>query len=220
MSNQTIRLNNELNEYMVAHSVRENEIMRRLRAETGQMAMSGMQIAPEQGQFLRFMVSLIGAKRTIEVGTFTGYSALCVASTLPEDGHVFACDVSEEWTEIGRRYWDEAGVANKITLTIAPATQTLQSFIDQGQQGTFDFAFIDADKSNYDTYYEQCLQLLRVGGLIAVDNVLWAGAIVDESIQDTDTVALRVLNKKLHTDERVDISLVPIGDGITLLRKR
>ena len=219
MSNQTIRLNNELNEYMVAHSVRETELMRRLRAETAKMTMSGMQIAPEQGQFLRFMVGLIGAKRTIEVGTFTGYSALCVASVLPEDGCVFACDVSEEWTSIGQRYWEEAGVAEKIALTIAPASQTLQGFLDEGQQGTFDFAFIDADKGNYDTYYEQCLQLVRVGGLIAVDNVLWSGAVVNDDAQDPDTVALRAINKTLYSDHRIDISLVPIGDGITLLRK-
>jgi len=219
MANQTINLTDELYDYLVAVSIREPELFKRLRTETAKQERSGMQMSPDEGQFLAFLVRLIGARQTLEVGVFTGYSALWVASALPDDGKIIACDVSEEWTGIARRYWQEAGVDHKIDLRLAPATATLQALLDAGRQNDFDFALIDADKENYDTYYEQCLQLVRPGGLIAIDNVLWYGAVIDDTKQDADTQAIRAFNKKRHTDTRVNISLVPIGDGVTLLRK-
>jgi caffeoyl-CoA O-methyltransferase len=180
-----------------------------------------MQMAPEQGQFLALLAKLIGARRAIEVGVFTGYSALAVALALPEDGRLLACDVSDEWTAIGRRYWQAAGVVHKIELRIAPAQETLAPLAaDRRQHDSFDFAFIDADKNNYDAYYELCLQLVRPGGLIIVDNVLWNGAVIDPERQDEDTLAIRALNEKICSDSRVDLSLVPIGDGMTVARKR
>jgi caffeoyl-CoA O-methyltransferase len=179
-----------------------------------------MQIAPEQGQFMQLLVELIGAKKTLEVGVFTGYSSLAVALALPPDGKVIACDISEQFTSIAREYWKEAGVANKIELNLAPAVKTLERLVAEGQQGTFDFAFIDADKANYDRYYESSLVLLRRGGLIAIDNVLWHSRVIDPSTNDEDTIAIRAINEKLHTDERVTLSLIPIGDGLTLARKR
>jgi caffeoyl-CoA O-methyltransferase len=179
-----------------------------------------MQPSADEIQFLAFLVKLIGAKRTLEVGVFTGYSSLMVASALPADGQLIACDISEKWTAIARRYWQEAGVAHKIDLRLAPAVETLQTLLDEGQQNSFDFAFIDADKGNYQNYVELCWQLLRPGGLIAIDNVLWHGTVIDASYQDDLTLAIRAINKKLHHDERFDLSLVPIGDGVTLLRKR
>ncbi len=219
MANQSINLTDELYDYLVAVSIREPELFKRLRTETAKQERSSMQMSPDEGQFLAFLVRLIGAGQTLEVGVFTGYSALWVASALPDDGKIIACDVSEEWTGIARRYWQEAGVDHKIDLRLAPATATLQALLDAGRQNDFDFALIDADKENYDTYYEQCLQLVRPGGLIAIDNVLWYGAVIDDTKQDTDTQAIRAFNKKRHTDTRVNISLVPIGDGVTLLRK-
>ncbi|MEM7033495.1 MAG: class I SAM-dependent methyltransferase [Chloroflexota bacterium] len=215
-----LTISNPLYEYILNNSVREPNVLSRLREETYRDPEADMQIGPEQGQFLSLLVTLIQAKRTIEVGVFTGYSALWTALALPDDGQIIACDVSEKWTSVGRKYWQEAGVADKIDLRLAPAAETLQALLDDGQAGQFDFAFIDADKSGYDTYYEQCLQLIRSGGLIAIDNVLWGGAVVYAARQDTDTVALRELNKKLHTDERVTLSLIPIGDGLTLAVKR
>jgi caffeoyl-CoA O-methyltransferase len=210
-----------LYEYLLSVSVREPEVMGDLRAETAKLAEAGMQIGAEQGQFMSLLIKLIGAKRTLEVGTFTGYSALTVALALPEDGRVIACDVSEEWTSIGRRYWQRAGVAHKIDLRIGPGNETLAKLVaDANQHNSFDFAFIDADKSNYGVYFEQCIKLVRTGGLIAIDNVLWGGSVVDESDETPDTVAIRQLNAKLYQDERVDVSLVPIGDGLTLARKR
>lgn len=179
-----------------------------------------MQIAPEQGQLIRVMLGLVGAKRCIEVGVFTGYSSLITAMALPEDGELIACDVSDEWTSIARRYWKEAGVADKIRLHLQPAEQTLQALLDDGQADSFDFAFIDADKENYDAYYEACLKLLRPGGLIMLDNMLWSGNVVVETIDDADTVALRNLNKKLHGDHRVTMTLLPVADGISLVVKR
>ena len=220
MTTKTLQLSTELHDYLLAVSLRDTDVKERLRAETATMRAGGMQIAPEHGQFMELLIKLIGAKRTLEVGTFTGYSALSVALALPEDGQIVACDVSAEWTSIGRKYWAEAGVAHKIDLRLGSAVDTLKTLVDEGQTGSFDFAFIDADKDNYDRYYELCLQLLRTGGLIGIDNVLWGGSVMDKARQDDDTVAIRALNKKLHTDERVDISLVPIGDGLTLLRKR
>lgn len=209
-----------LYDYLLSVSLHETDVMRRLREETSHLPMGGMQIAADQGSFMALLVQLIGAKKTLEVGVFTGYSSLVVASALPEGGKVYACDVSEEWTSIGRRYWAEAGVSHKIVLNLAPGVETLDRFIAEGQAGTFDFAFIDADKNNYDLYYERALILLRQGGLIAVDNTLWHGRVIDETAQDDDTVAIRALNAKVHADERVTSSLVPIGDGVMLARKR
>jgi caffeoyl-CoA O-methyltransferase len=194
--------------------------MRRLREETAPMENANMQVGPEQGQFMALLVELVGARNALEVGTFTGYSALAVALALPEDGRLVACDVSEEWTAVGRRYWEEAGVAHKIDLRLAPAVETLDALLAEGRGGTFDFAFIDADKEGYDAYYERALELTRSGGLILLDNTLWRGKVADPTISDADTEALRALNTKLASDERVTLSLLPVGDGLTLARKR
>lgn len=220
MLKRTTNVDEALYDYLLSVSLHETDVMRRLREETSHLPMGGMQIAADQGSFMALLVQLIGAKKTLEVGVFTGYSSLVVASALPEDGKVYACDVSEEWTSIGRRYWAEAGVSHKIVLNLAPGVETLDRFIAEGQAGTFDFAFIDADKNNYGLYYERALILLRQGGLIAVDNTLWHGRVIDETAQDDDTVAIRALNAKVHADERVTSSLVPIGDGVMLARKR
>ena len=194
--------------------------MRRLREPTASVPEARMQITPEQGQFMQLLVQMLDARKTLEVGVFTGYSSLAVALALPPDGRVTACDVSEEWTSIGKPYWQEAGVAHKIDLHLAPAVETLDRLIADGQQGTYDFAFIDADKANYDRYYERALVLVRVGGLIGIDNVLWHSKVIDPSVNDADTIAIRDLNEKIHGDERVSLSLIPIGDGLTLARKR
>jgi len=199
---------------------KESELQKRLRAETAKLPMGLMQIGPEQGAFLALLVRLIGAKRTLEIGTFTGYSALAVASALPADGKLVACDVSKEWTDIARRYWREAGIADRIDLRLGPAADTLSALLKSGGAGTFDFAFIDADKSNYDTYYEFSLKLLRSNGLIAIDNVLWSGSVIDDKKRDADTTALRALNLKVRDDARVDSVLLTIGDGVMLVRKR
>ncbi|MEH1775746.1 class I SAM-dependent methyltransferase [Nostoc sp.] len=220
MPKQSIGLDNQLYNYLLSVSLREPEILGKLRQETANHPRSGMQISPEQGQFMSLLVQLIGAKKTLEVGVFTGYSSLSVALALPADGKIIACDVSEEFTAIARRYWQEAGVANKIDLRLAPALETLDQLLATGQAETFDFAFIDADKENYDGYYERSLQLVRPGGLIAIDNVLWSGQVADEQNQDESTQAIRALNEKLHHDERVTLSLVPIADGLTLAIKR
>lgn len=220
MSTKTFTISDELHQYLLSVSVQEPEILRRLREETANIRGAGMQISAEQGQFMRLLVQLIGARKTLEVGVFTGYSSLSVALALPSDGKITACDVSEEWTQVARRYWQEAGVAGKIDLNLAPGTQTLQRLLAEGQAGSYDFAFIDADKGNYEHYYEAALQLLRPGGLIAVDNTLWGGSVADKSNQDTDTVAIRAFNARLYQDERITLSLVPIGDGLTLALKR
>jgi predicted O-methyltransferase YrrM len=199
---------------------KETPVQQRLRAETAKLPMAGMQIGPDQGALLALLVRLIGAKRTIEIGTFTGYSALAVAQALPKDGKVIACDVNKEWTAIGQRYWKEAGVADRIELRLGPAVETLKGLLAAGGAESFDFAFIDADKSNYDAYYELCLQLIRPNGLIAVDNVLWSGAVLNEKKRDADTDALRALNLKIRDDGRVDSVLLTVGDGLTLARKR
>lgn len=219
MSTRTLTLNDDLYQYLLDVSLRETPIQRRLREETARMEMAGMQISPEQGQFMALLVALMGARNTLEVGVFTGYSALCVAGALPEDGRILACDVSEEWTSIARRYWKEAGVDGKIELRLAPATETLAALIKGGEKGRFDFAFIDADKENYGVYFEQCLELLRPGGLIAVDNTLWSGSVLDAEDQSKDTKAIRELNEALRKDSRIRLSLVPIGDGLTLAMK-
>jgi predicted O-methyltransferase YrrM len=220
MANQTLGLDTQLYDYLQSVSLREPEILTQLRQETAQHPMAQMQIAPDQGQFMALLVQLIGAKKTLEVGVFTGYSSLVVALALPPEGKVVACDVSEEYTSIARRYWQQAGVADKIDLHIASAQETLKSLLAEGQAGTFDFAFIDADKSNYEIYYELALELVRPGGLIIVDNVLWSGRVADLQVQDNRTKAIRSLNQKLHQDQRVTLSLVPIGDGLTLALKR
>ena len=217
---QTIYLTEDLYDYLLSHSLRESAVARRLRRETSKHERASMQISPDQAQFMALLVKLICARRTLEIGVFTGYSALVVALALPADGEIVACDVSEEWTSTARRYWREAGVDQKITLHLAPALETLTHLIDNGQEGTFDFAFIDADKENYGRYYECCLKLIRQGGLIAIDNVLWGGRVLDVSVRDEETQAIRRLNKALHQDPRVDISLVPVGDGLSLLRKK
>ncbi len=220
MSNRSINLTDDLYAYLRDVSLREPEVLQRLREETARDPMARMQIAPEQGQFMQMLVRLTGARRCIEVGVFTGYSSLAVALALPADGRIVACDVSEEWTAVARRYWAEASVEGKIDLHIAPAAQTLDGLLSAGEAGAFDFAFIDADKEGYDRYYESCIELLRPGGLLAIDNVLWGGAVVDPAADDPDTVAIRTLNRKIHADDRVDISLIPIADGLSLVRKR
>ncbi|MCM0589479.1 MAG: class I SAM-dependent methyltransferase [Gloeotrichia echinulata DVL01] len=219
MANQTLGLEKDLYNYLLSVSLREPEILTQLRQETAQHPMAIMQIAPEQGQFMALLVQLLGAKKTLELGVFTGYSTLVVALALPKDGKVVACDVSEEFTAIARRYWQQAGVGDKIDLHIGPALETLDKFLADGEAESFDFAFIDADKSNYDGYYERSLQLVRPGGLIAIDNVLWSGRVADPEVQDNRTNQIRAFNQKLHQDERITLSLLPIADGLTLARK-
>ncbi len=220
MSARTITMTDPLYDYLLDVSLRENDIAGTLRAVTAEHPQAAMQISPEQGQFMGVLVRLIGARHCIEVGTFTGYSTLCVALSLPDDGRIVACDVSEEWTAIGRAHWREAGVEGKIDLRIAPALETLDQLLGAGGAGEYDFMFIDADKSNYLHYYERGLKLLRTGGLMAVDNVLWGGSVIDPAKQDDDTNAIRELNRHVKEDSRVDLSMVPIGDGLTLARKR
>ena len=219
MANQTKGLDEKLYQYLQSVSVRELEILTKLRQENKNHPMGIMQVAPEQGQFMGLLVQLIGAKKTLEIGVFTGYSTLSVALALPPDGKIIACDLNSEYTDIARRYWMDAGVDGKIELNLAPALDTLDRLIDEGNEESFDFAFIDADKSNYDNYYERCLKLVRKGGLIAIDNVLWGGKVADNNIQDNRTKSIRELNQKLHQDSRVNISLVPIADGLTLALK-
>jgi caffeoyl-CoA O-methyltransferase len=218
MSRRTINLDDTMYDYLLDHSLREHPEQTALREATRTHPHGGMQISPEQGQFMQLLVKLIGARHTIEVGTFTGYSALTVALALPPDGKVLACDISDEYTSIGKPYWQRAGVADKIELVIAPATQTLDARLASGEAGHYDFAFIDADKPGYDSYYERCLQLVRAGGLIAFDNTLWGGDVARPA-RDDDTHALQALNDKLHRDERIDMAMLPIGDGLTLARK-
>jgi len=220
MSRRSIEMTDALYAYLLENSLRETDILRRLREETAGLPGAGMQIAPEQGQFMALLAELIGARHCLEIGTFTGYSALAVALALPPEGRLIACDVNEETTAVARRYWQEAGVAGKIDLRLAPALETLDALLADGAAGRFDFAFIDADKSNYEAYYERCLDLLRDGGLIAVDNVLWGGAVTNPAPGDSDTRAIRALNAKIASDQRVSCSMLPLGDGLTLVRKR
>jgi len=201
--------------YIQAHGVREPGVLRELRAATASVPNSGMQIGADQGQFMAILVKLAGAKRCLEIGTYTGYSALAVALALPKDGSIVCCDVSEEWTAVGKPFWKKAGVEKKIDLRIGPALQTLKKL-----KGPFDFVFIDADKENYLNYYERCLELLRRGGLIVVDNVLWSGEVANEDAKDELTLALRKFNDRLHQDERVDLAVLSIGDGVTLALKK
>jgi caffeoyl-CoA O-methyltransferase len=220
MTNRSISLTDSLYEYLLASSLREPPLLARLREETAELPNARMQIAPEQGQFMALLVRLMGARRCLEVGVFTGYSSLAIALALPEDGRIVACDVSEEWTSVARRYWAEAGVEHKMELRIAPALETLEHLLASGEAGSIDFAFLDADKENYTRYYELALGLVRPGGLIVADNTLWSGRVADPANNEASTVALRRFNEMLHRDDRVDLSLVPIGDGLTLARKR
>jgi predicted O-methyltransferase YrrM len=222
MTRRTLTLDDRLYEYLLTHSLREHPEQAALRAATAPHPRASMQIAPEQGALLALLARLIGARRTIEVGVFTGYSALTVALALPADGRVLACEVSAEYAAIARPYWARAGVAHKIELVLAPALATLDARLSAGEAGAYDFAFIDADKENVDGYYERCLRLVRAGGLIAIDNVLWSGRVAAPADAQTDpaTVALQQLNRKLHADARIDLALVPVGDGLTLARRR
>ena len=219
MANKTFGLTDAVYSYLLSVSLREPRILSRLRKETAKLPDSRMQIAPEQGQFMALLIKLTGAKNCLEIGVFTGYSSLCVALALPRDGKVVACDVSEEWTQIARRYWKEAGVAEKIELYLQPALKTLDMLLAKKQSGTFDFAFIDADKENYAVYYERCLKLLRPGGLITIDNTLWSGRVAEPANRETDTVALREFNTRLRDDARIALSLLPLADGLTLALK-
>jgi len=220
MSNRTIGVSDALAAYVVEVGTREPDVLTRLREETAAIPQHGMQVAPEEGAFLAMLVELTGARRCIEVGTFTGYSSTAVALALPEDGRLVCCDVSEEWTSVARRYWAEAGVAGKVDLRIGPAADTLDGLLADGEEATYDFAFVDADKAGYDGYYERLLRLVRPGGLIALDNTLWSGKVIEPDADDKDTRAIRALNAKLADDDRVSLSLVPIADGVTLARRR
>ncbi|OPL18511.1 MAG: hypothetical protein AVO35_04055 [Candidatus Aegiribacteria sp. MLS_C] len=220
MSRETVTLWPELREYMLSVSLREVPVLRELREETSGIIGSNMQVSPEQGQLLHFLVRLIGGRRTLEVGTFTGYSALWTALALPEDGSLTACDVSSEWTGVAERYWRKAGVNDRMRLILGPASNTLSALLESGETGSFDFAFIDADKENYGDYYEKCLLLLRQGGLMALDNVFRHGKVIDMDAHDPGTVAMRELNARIAADERVDLSMIPLGDGLTLVRRR
>lgn len=219
MSKHTM-LTEPLYQYLWASIDREPEVLRQLREETSVLPLARMQIAPDQGQFMALLVKLVGARRVLEIGTFTGYSALAMALAMPADARIVCCDVSVEWTDIARRYWQQAGISERIELHLQPALQTLDALLGQGEAESFDFAFIDADKESYRVYYERCLQLLRPGGLILVDNVLWAGAVIDSGVQDVDTVAIRAFNAQLRDDDRIDLAMVPVGDGLTLAVKR
>ena len=220
MANKTMGISDELASYVVRVGAREPDVLARLRDETAALPQHGMQIAPEEGAFLALLAELTGARRCIEVGTFTGYSSTAVALVLPDDGQIVCCDVSQEWTSMARRYWDEAGVAGKIDLRIAPAVETLDRLLADGDEAVFDFAFVDADKAGYDAYYERLLLLVRPGGLIVFDNTLWAGEVLDADAEDADTRALQALNLKLADDERVTLCLLPVADGVTLARRR
>jgi predicted O-methyltransferase YrrM len=220
MSNRTIQLDDRTYDYLIAHSLREAPVLLKLRAETASHPKVNMQIAPEQGQFMQMLVRLTGARRAIEVGVFTGYSSLAVMLAMPKDGRLLALDVSPVYTSVARRHWQEAGVADRVELVIAPAKDTLDARLAAGEAGQYDFAFIDADKTGYLDYYERLLKLLRPGGLIVVDNTLWHGAVADPADREADTVALREFNDVLHRDERVDVALLPVGDGLTLARRR
>lgn len=220
MSNRTIALDERLYDYLLGASLREPDVLRRLREETLALPRASMQIAPEQGQLMALLVALIPARRILEIGTFTGYSALAMTLAMPPDGRLTACDISAEWTAIARRYWAEAGIADRIDLRLAPALETLDELLAHGARNKFDLAFIDADKEHYLDYYERSLALVRPGGLIMVDNVLWGGSVANPERQDAETEAIRKFNVEVQRDRRVDLSMVPIGDGLTLARKR
>lgn len=219
MSKQTLQLDSHLYDYLLSHSLREPDILRQLRNGTAQQPEASMQIAPEQGQLMALLIQLMGAKKVLEVGTFTGYSSLVMALALPENGKIITCEIDEAHSAIAQEYWQKAGMTHKIELRLAPALNTLETLLKTEPANSFDFVFIDADKVNYDAYYEKALQLIRVGGLIAIDNTLWGGSVANPEAQDTNTVAIRTLNEKLHQDSRITLSLVPIADGLTLALK-
>lgn len=220
MTGKTIQMDDALYEYLLRVSLREPPLWSQLRQETEKLPMARMQISPDQGQFLALLTRLLGVRRALEIGVFTGYSSLCIATAMGAGGRLIACDTNAEWTAIAQRYWQAAGVQSNIDLRLAPALQTLDRLLDEGREEQFDLMFIDADKTNYDGYYERGLRLLRAGGLMVIDNVLWSGKVADPSDQDEDTCALRALNSKIHGDQRVDLSMVPVADGLTLVRKR
>ena len=220
MSSTHLKITDELAEYIRAFSLREPELLGRLRQDTAALPRGSMQITPEQGQFFSLLIQMLNAKDTLEIGVFTGYSSIAVALALPSDGKLIACDISDEYTQVARRYWKEAGVTNKIELRLGPALKTLDGLIADGAAGSFDFVFIDADKQGYDAYYERSLVLLRSGGVLAIDNVLWHGQVADPQAMDPDTNAIRDLNAKVASDDRVIASMLPIGDGLTLALKR
>jgi predicted O-methyltransferase YrrM len=219
MSNQSIGLDDRLSTYLRSVGVREPEVLQQLRSHNAEYPQGHMQICPEQGQFMAMLVKLVAAKYILEVGVFTGYSSLVMALAMPEDGRMVACDVSVEATDVARKYWQQAGVAHKIDLRIAPALDTLQGLLTAGAGGQFDLAFIDADKANYPEYYELCLELVRSGGVILIDNVLWYGRVADPDVTDKRTSILRDLNRKIYQDQRVELVMLPIGDGMTVVRK-
>jgi predicted O-methyltransferase YrrM len=219
LSNRTLSIDDRVYDYLLAVSLKEPELLKQLREETAGIEFSEMQIAPEQGQFMSLLVKLIGARRALEIGTFTGYSSICIAAALQPGGELVCCDDSAEWTAMAKRYWRQAGLEDRISFKLGDASATLMSLIDDGKAGTFDFIFIDADKQNYPRYYELSMQLLRVGGLMAVDNTLWSGDVADPDNMEPGTRAIRRFNDMLRQDDSVDFSLVPIGDGLTLVRK-
>ena len=216
MSTGILNYTTNLREYLWEKGMEEHPALTKLRLETAKLPQSMMQICPEQGALMANLIRLMSAKKTIEIGTFTGYSTLAVALALPEEGEIIACDISEEWTALGKKKWEQAGVAHKINLRLAPAVDTLDALLADGQESSFDFAFIDADKAIYPAYYEKCLKLVRKGGVIAIDNVLWGGSVIDSERNDEDTKAIRKLNEFIANDKRVSLSMVPIGDGLTL----
>ncbi len=219
MSRTTNALPDSIYQYLCSVSLREPELLAELREVTRTLPRASMQLSPEEGQFISLLVKMTGARKCLEVGVFTGYSSTCIALALPPEGRLIACDVSVEWTTIARRYWEKAGVANKIDLRLGPGIDILDALLADGQAGTFDFAFIDADKGNYGNYYERALKLVRSGGLIGIDNTLWYGKPADPAVNDPDTEAIREVNRRVHADARVTMSLVPIGDGLTLALK-
>ena len=219
MSRTTNALPDSIYQYLCSVSLREPELLAELREVTRTLPRASMQLSPEEGQFISLLVKMTGARKCLEVGVFTGYSSTCIALALPPEGRLIACDVSVEWTAIARRYWEKAGVANKIDLRLGPGIDILDALLADGQAGTFDFAFIDADKGNYENYYERALKLVRSGGLIGIDNTLWYGKPADPAVNDPDTEAIREVNRRVHADARVTMSLVPIGDGLTLALK-
>jgi predicted O-methyltransferase YrrM len=219
MTRKTLTITDQIYDYLLSVSLKETDAQRELREETAKLKQAMMQISPDQGQFMALLVKLMGAKKIIEVGVFTGYSSLCMALAMPDDGHIVACDINKEYTDIARRYWQKAGVADKIELILAPAIETLDKLLNKGEQESYDFVFIDADKPEYPDYYERSLQLVRPGGLIVIDNVLWYGKPADSNEKDKDTQAIREFNQKLHNDTRVQISMLTIADGVTLAMK-
>ena len=219
MSNKTLYLDDRLYSYLLENSLREPELMRKLREKTAEHPDSEMQIAPEQGQFMRLLIHLMGAKNIIEIGTYTGYSALAMALALPSSGQLTCCDINREYMSIGLPYWKEAGVSNKISFIEGPAVDSLNNLLALGLTGSFDLAFIDADKANYQNYFELCLKLVRTGGLILIDNTLWGGSVCNKNDRRDSTSAIREFNKKIHLDKRVNMSLLPLADGLTLAIK-